>query len=127
MKNIDLLFGFKSENILLNKIKKLYGQNIKKTNMYHIFDYENENYLIELKTRRIFYNQYKDIMIGLNKLKFAETSEKKCIFLWKMKNGLYMWEFKKNNYSVRMGGRCDRGIDERKMCGYIDTKLLIKV
>jgi hypothetical protein len=127
MKNIDLLFGFKSENILLNKIKKLYGQNIKKTNMYHIFDYENENYLIELKTRRIFYNQYKDIMIGLNKLKFAETSEKKCIFLWKMKNGLYMWEFNKNNYSVRMGGRCDRGIDERKMCGYIDTKLLIKV
>ena len=119
-KEKDLLFGLTSEEVLLFRIRELFGNDI--------FDYENENYQIELKTRRIVSKAYKDIMIGLNKLEIAEaTKDKKSIFLWKMNDGLFMWEFNSKQYEVRMGGRKDRGRDERKFCGFVPTEFLKKV
>tara|TARA_R110002020_G_scaffold354671_1_gene567405 strand:+ start:305 stop:700 length:396 start_codon:yes stop_codon:yes gene_type:complete len=127
-KEKDLLFGLTSEEVLLFRIKELFGKDVERTGLYDIFDYENENYQIELKTRRIVSKAFKDIMIGLNKLEIAETTKnKKSIFLWKMNDGLFMWEFNKNQYEVRMGGTQKRGLDERKFCGFVPTHYLKKV
>lgn len=128
IKQKDLKFGFNSENNLLTKMKELFGSDIEKTGRYNIFDFENDNYLIELKTRRIYSNQYKDIMIGLNKIKKAQNTKLKiCVFLWKLKDGLFMWEFNDKEYTTRLGGRCDRGVDERKIVAFIPMNILKKI
>lgn len=127
-KKEDLQMGLHSEENLLFRIRELYGQDIERTGLYDIFDYENENFMIELKTRRIKSTDYDDIMISLYKLQIAEITENKTsIFLWKMKDGLFMWRFNKKQFSIRMGGTCRRGKDERKYVGYVLTKFLTKV
>ena len=98
------------------------------TNQYDIFDYTNKTYQIELKTRRCCSTDYADIMIGLNKLEIAEeTKDKVSIFLWKMTDGLFMWEYNPKQYTVRMGGTSRRGRNERKFCGYVPMMYLVKV
>ena len=128
-KKRDLKFGLNSEKNTLFKIRELFGEDIERTNQYDIFDYENESYQIELKTRRkMKSSSYYDIMIGLNKIEIAEkTKNKISVFLWKLNDGLFVWKFNKNQYSVRMGGRCDRGRDERRFCAYVPIKYLGKV
>jgi len=128
IKKADLKMGLKSEADMLFRIREIFGKDIERTGLYDIFDYENETYQIELKTRRISCCDFADIMIGLNKLEIAETTEnKKSIFLWKMTDGLFMWEFNKKQYTIRMGGTSRRGRNERKYCGFVPTKYLIKV
>jgi len=128
IKKADLKFGLSSEEKMLFRIREIFGKDIERTGLYDIFDYENKTYQIELKTRRCKSTDYYDIMIGLNKLEIAETTEnKKSIFLWKMNDGLYMWEFNKNQYTIRMGGTNRRGRNERKYCGFVPMKYLIKV
>lgn len=128
IKKKDLQLGLSSEEKMLFRIKEMYGEDIERTGLYDIFDYENETYQIELKTRRCKSTDYYDIMIGLNKLEIAETTKnKKSIFLWKMVDGLFMWEFNKKQFSIRLGGTCRRGYDERKYCGFVPMKYLIKV
>tara|TARA_R110002153_G_scaffold249066_1_gene405313 strand:- start:990 stop:1409 length:420 start_codon:yes stop_codon:yes gene_type:complete len=126
-KNKDLEFGFQSEDDTLFRIKEVFGADIEKTGMYDTFDFENEEYMIELKTRRIHSKQYPDLMIGLQKLEIAETANKKCIILWKLTDGLFMWECNRDDYTVRMGGRTDRGRDERRFMAFIPMNILKKI
>ena len=128
IKKRDLQMGLSSEKKMLFRIKELFGKDIERNGLYDIFDYENETHQLELKTRRIRSTDFEDIMIGLNKLQVAETTEnKKSIFLWKMVDGLFMWNFNKNQYSVRIGGTSRRGKSELKYCGFVPTEYLIKV
>ena len=48
----DLQFGFKAEDDLFSMIKEKYGDNICKTQNNCRVDYESEDVLIELKSRR---------------------------------------------------------------------------
>jgi len=127
-KKKDLDMGLSSEKKMLFRIKELFGKNIEMTNQYDIFDYTNETYQIELKTRRCRSTDYADIMVGLNKVEIAEeTEDKTSVFLWKLIDGLYMWEYNPKQYTVRMGGTSRRGRDERKHCAFIPTQYLVKV
>jgi len=127
-KKKDLDMGLSSEKNLLFRIRELFGKDIKQTGLYNIFDYTNKTYNIELKTRRCRSTDYADIMIGLNKLEIAEeTKDKVSIFLWKLIDGLFMWEYNPKQYSVRMGGTSRRGRNERKQCAYIPVMYLVKV
>ena len=123
------MYGMNCENALFRKIREKWGEDIKKTARYAIFDYENDNLQIELKNRRVNFSTYPSMMMGLNKLKKAEETKdkKKSIFLFNFKDGLYYWEYDKNQYDLGWGGRNDRGIDERKTTAFIPTKHLIKV
>ena len=128
MKKKDLELGLSSEKNLLFRIKELFGKDIIQRSQYDIFDYTNQTYQIELKTRRCRSTDYADIMIGLNKLEIAEeTKDKVSIFLWKMTDGLFMWEYNPKQYTVRMGGTSRRGRNERKFCGYVPMMYLVKV
>ena len=91
---------------------------------------EDRKNILELKSRRIIHNRYPDIMIGLNKVEEAIKHSKNFDYylLFLFKDGLYKWKYAKGKkYDIRMGGRMDRGKDERKMCAYIPTKDLVCV
>lgn len=98
-------------------------------NPYSTMDMCNSKNICELKTRRINHKQYPDMMIGLNKIEEAEKDKKYEKFdFWYYflcKDGLYGWRYRpQHNLSFRIGGRTDRGKDERKMCAFIPTNEL---
>jgi len=122
----DCKFGNDCEDTLFSKIREKYGEDIIKTSRYDTFDYENATTQIELKNRRCKHNTYPSMMIGLNKLKKAEQTKKnrKTIFLFNFTDGLYYWNYDKEQYYTAYGGRKDRGIDERKTTGFIPIEHL---
>ena len=64
-------------------------------------------------------------MIGLNKIEEAEKNYKvyNYYMYWLCEDGLYSWLYNPNKkYFIKMGGRNDRGVDERKLCVYIPTE-----
>lgn len=124
----DLIYGFKCEDKLLDTIRQKWGKDIIKTNKWATFDFEDDNTQLELKNRRCKSTTYPSMMIGLNKiLKAEKTTDKKSIFLWNLNDGLFYWDYNKDEYDVGYGGRCDRGKDERKTTAFIPMEHLIKV
>ena len=83
-------------------------------------------YNIELKTRNNTYNKYPSTMVGYNKIKIAEedNTDKKYKFLFLFKDGLYCWDFEKDKYTIKTGGRRDRGLYEYKQYAYIPIEEL---
>ena len=99
-------------------------------NPFNVMDMisQDRKNILELKSRRIFHDQFSDIMIGLNKIEEAIKHHHNFDYylLFLCKDGLYKWKFAPNKkYDIRMGGRMDRGKDERKMCAFIPTKDLV--
>lgn len=123
----DMKLGFESENKCKIYIEDITGS-LNKTDMFDVFDYYNDEYLVELKTRRNEYNKYPTTMIGLNKIIEARKELKKCIFCFKFTDGLYYHIFDKNiDYEIKKGGRSDRGCFEIKDYVYININQLIKI
>jgi hypothetical protein len=133
IKKNDLIFGNLQEKEVLKILKLNFDDTLKKTsNNYFVFDFESENCYIELKSRRINHNKFNDTMIGINKLKFAETCSKSVFFVFSFTDGLYYWKYNKedinnNNITFREGGRIDRGRDELKNYAFIKIKILKKL
>ena len=126
----DLHFGKCCEEELIEKIREKWGNDIKKTkNKYAVFDFENKDLQIELKNRRCSSKTYPSMMIGLNKIIKAQQDidKKKSIFLWNLTDGLFMWEYNDEDYYVSMGGRTNRGKDERKQTAFIPMDCLTLV
>jgi hypothetical protein len=92
------------------------GFDVKKTTKSHPFDFYNDEYYFELKSRNVYKNTYQTTIIGLNKIEFAKKTEKFCIFLFKFIDGLYFYIYDKDDpeNKINIGGRSDRGIDEYK-------------
>ncbi len=119
IKQKDLNFGLKQEEIQQEKIENKYGK-LHKLDRFNNFDYYNEQYYIELKSRRIKHNQYSTLFFNKKKLDKANEVIKKgykVIFIWNCIDGLYCWEYTGENkqldeYYIAVGGRCDRGKDE---------------
>ena len=66
-KSKDLEFGFQNEISCKELIETITGT-LTQTEPYHLFDYYNDHYLVELKARRNNYNKYPTTMIGKNKI-----------------------------------------------------------
>tara|TARA_R110000772_G_scaffold105833_1_gene207639 strand:+ start:112 stop:588 length:477 start_codon:yes stop_codon:yes gene_type:complete len=133
----DKNFGNKYEDLLLQYFKdnpELHGADITKTtNNWNVVDYVSEDWVCELKSRRYSIKSFNDLMIGKNKIQEAEEAykhegHKSYRFYFTMKEGIFYWDFQYNPdtdenqiYYYGMGGRNDRGIDERKECAFIFT------
>lgn len=125
IKKRDLQMGFSNEKKLLPKFKKIFGDDLEQNNQFDIFDYENEKYQIELKTRRIKHNQFYDLQVGLNKLEMAfQTKDKISVIVWDCIDGLYYWIPKAKQFSVRLGGTNRRGRLEEKLCAFVPYKYI---
>ena len=123
----DLNFGFKKEDELFSRIKDKYGEGLCKTEMYCRVDYESDDVLVELKSRRNNYNKYPTTMISKSKIDYMLKSGKKSICLFNFIDGLYDIEITEdiiNQFELRGGGRWDRGRPETNLYYYIPIELL---
>ena len=136
-KAIDLRYGFKSENEIHSYLEQYFGE-LKKSEedptkgKYYEFDKFNDNYFIELKTRRINHNRYSTLMFGYNKYKKGEELKKenpslRIFYCFRCLDGTYYWEHDSSIYQVALSGRCDRGKYEYHDCVHIKTEHLKKL
>jgi len=126
----DYNYGLKRECETLKILQEKFGSDLKKTvGQYNRFDFISSGCMIELKSRRCSVNTYPDTMVGLNKLEYAKKhTDKKVVFCFNFNEGLYYHIFNpEKEYSIRQGGRCDRGKAEYKSYFYINSADLLKV
>ena len=128
-KQQDLSFGLSNEKKQKNKLENHFGILTKTKDIYDHFDYFNNNYFLELKSRRINHNQYSSLIFDKCKYdKGLELIDKgyRVIFVWDCIDKMVWWELKKNDKQsyFKTGGRCDRGKDEySKLCN-VPTRFL---
>ena len=130
----DLNFGFKSEEQIHVILEEEFGKLLRSSKnpemgKYYEFDKYNEDYFIEVKTRRIKHNQYPSLYFGNNKLIKGDELLKKnpnlrIFYLWRCNDGIYGWEHKSSEYTIEKRGRCDRGKDEFDDCVDIKQKYI---
>ena len=132
IKQQNLKFGEKNEIELLDVFIKHIDPSLCRTNNYFEMDYESNKSFVELKSRNCRFSDYADTMIGTNKINFAEKCIKNVYFAFKFQDGLYIYKFNKNDIITgeiyfKIGGRTDRGTDERKKYAFIKTELLKEI
>ena len=113
----DYEYGRKYETILGDYLNKdLLDENkyeLFKSKTYP-FDLYNNNYICELKTRyNITKDKYPTTIFGASKLTKMEP-DKNYVFYFLFTDGLYKWDFNKDEYFIAENGRLDRGRPEFK-------------
>ena len=130
----DLNFGFKSEEEIHTILEEQYGTLLRSSKnpemgKFYEFDKYNEDYFIEIKTRRIPHDKYPTLFFGENKLIKGDEILKKCpnlriFYLWRCHDGIYGWEHRSSEYDICKRGRCDRGKNEFDDCVDIKQKYI---
>ena len=131
----DKNFGNLYEDLLFKYFKEhpeIHGVNLRRTiNRFNVVDYVNDKWVCELKSRRFSIKSFDNWMVGENKMREAESEYSKggrnFRFYFTLNEGVYYWDYEPNpesddeemKYYYDMGGRQDRGKDERKPCAYI--------
>ena len=131
---IDVNYGLENEKICFEKIQNFFNnEKLEKLDYYNDFDFtNNNNLLIELKSRRCTINEYNDTMISISKINKAKKIIKNkntkidvYFFFYYLHNDLYYWKFD-DKINLRVDDNCNyRGI--RKSYAYIPTNLLTKI
>ena len=134
IKRNDLNFGFKSEEEIHSILEEKFGTLLRSSKnpemgRYYEFDKYNEDFFIEVKSRRINHDKYQSLFFGNNKFKKGEELLKKCphlriFYLWKCNDGIYGWEHNSTEYDICKRGRYDRGKEEIDICVDIKQKNL---
>jgi hypothetical protein len=127
IKRKDLQFGFQREDDLFSKMKDKYGENICKTQAGCRVDYESEDVLVELKSRRNKYRTYPTTMISKGKIDYMLNSDKQSFCAFSFTDGLYDIEITPDiisKFELKQGGRWDRGRAELNQYYYIPIEML---
>lgn len=119
------IFGKKHETIVLPIISKHFQKEIKQyKEQYSKFDFFDDEYDYELKSRTNKYKAYPTTMITANKV----SGNKKKIFLFYFTDGLYFIEYNKeifDNYEIKMVSRS--GLEAPKPHFLIPIEELIEI
>ena len=129
-KKKDLQYGLEQEDLLHPILEKKLGV-LTKTHSNHTFDYYNDEYVVELKSRpNLTIKTYPSLCFGKNKyLKGLEyiTKGQKVLFIFNLKDGIYQWELKcddlKECYFAPIIRR-DRGRFEKQDGCYVKTEFI---
>jgi hypothetical protein len=90
----DLEFGLNKEKEILNLINKYFKRDIHKTiDKFCKYDFYDNRYNYELKSRRCSSNTYDTTLIPFDKL------QKRIIFLFLFTDGLYYIKYKKEKFN----------------------------
>ena len=125
----DLSFGKDNEIRVKQRLQALFGP-LEETDPMDEFDFKNDNFYIELKTRRVTKNKYHTTMVGENKVIKGfehQLAGKRVFFVFDFVDCMCIWELDRDEYEVRHGGRTDRGIAEIKSYCYIHRNYLLDV
>jgi len=125
IKKNDELMGKLHEDLILDILKEDYKIIASKTDDYHFFDLYDGKCYYEVKSRNCNVNKYDTTIVGYNKIKFARTCGKDCIFIFSFTDGIYYYKYNdKDNFDVKVCGRSDRGTNEYNMYMYIPISVL---
>ena len=124
----DYNYGINSEIEILEKLREHFNADLKIIdNKYSLFDFEAQDILVELKTRKFCKVKYETTMIGCNKLIEAQNKIKnmpnlKIYFVFRFIDCITFYEFsveKMKKLQIQKGGRYDRGKKEEGLYFYI--------
>jgi hypothetical protein len=107
----DLSFGQDNEIRVRQRLERLFGP-LETTAQMDEFDFKNDNFIIELKTRRVTKNKYPSTMVGENKVVKGfehQIAGKRVFFVFDFVDCMCLWELNRDEYYVKHGGRWDRG------------------
>ena len=85
----DLKFGEEGEKNIYESINSHLNINAIKTHKYCNFDMEDENNLIEIKSRRYKLNRFDAFFFSHHKLKYAEGKNKHIWIVFNLLDGCY--------------------------------------
>ena len=126
-KSIDIDFGKAEEQAIKALLEQHFGP-LEPTNTYNHFDFKNEKFVIEVKTRRIRHNRYDTQIFGTNKLMTGRKYLKKGIqpvFVFNCIDGIFVWYLDEAEISHNaIGGRSDRGKVEQHKQTHISVRYL---
>lgn len=128
-KKKDLSYGFAMEDLVHPILEKQFGK-LDKTPQCDNFDYINEDYVVELKSRHnITIKSYNSLCFNECKLvkgfEYLEKTNKKVYFAFNLMDGIWLWELTKDNKNEYYYGnivRKDRGRFESSKGVYVYTK-----
>jgi hypothetical protein len=90
---IDYAKGLNNEELILDTIRKYFNRNIKRLlNEFSKFDYRDNKYYYELKTRNNKYNDFNETIINENKINIIDN----VILLFCFSDGLYYIDYSIN-------------------------------
>ena len=134
MKNKDLSYGIPREKKLLNVFNEYLKCNLTFTVQYSKFDYidTDKKILVELKSRRVKKNKYKDVLVNKAKIDygFKKISEGYDVYIsWSFIDKLCIYKlsvetFDKSWIKLNHLGRYDRGKKEFNDVVFIPTKVM---
>jgi len=90
---IDTSYGLNAELNIKTTLEAKFGPLVG-TNKYDLFDFRNEKYIIEVKTRRINHNRYNSQVFGYNKFLEGLKQIKEGltpVFVFNCTDGIYYW------------------------------------
>ena len=121
----DIEFGEKGERDIKNILEPYFGK-LERTKRFAIFDYSNDKFLIELKSRRCNYNKYEDTMCPLNKIKKAlEIKDRDCYAIFNFLDGVYYLDLKSDyKFIEKNWARWDRNEYKPHIHAYIPITYL---
>lgn len=125
----DVKDGLNAEIECKERLENIFGK-LESSDRYCFYDFSNDEYLIELKSRKCNHDTYPTAMINHPKIIKWKTNypNKKFISAFLYKDGLYYWEYNVDELShIGTTGRTDRGCIESYEMVYFDYKHLIKI
>tara|TARA_R100001463_G_scaffold103490_1_gene157797 strand:+ start:195 stop:638 length:444 start_codon:yes stop_codon:yes gene_type:complete len=125
----DLEKGLSAEIECKGRLESVFGE-LESSGRYCFYDFSNEKYLIELKSRNCNHNDYETAMINYTKiLKWKKQfGEKEFISAFLYKDGLYYWKYNNDEITeIGTTGRTDRGCVESYEMVYFSYKLLREI
>jgi hypothetical protein len=130
--NRDLAFGFQQEDNLLGIFRENFDRCLSRTGRSAVVDYIAPRTYLELKSRNCRSDRYNTIMFGKNKIEFAQRTNRDFYAVFNFIDGVYFYKYKKEDLdngliTFGLGGRQDRGKDERKECAFIAHNLLTRL
>tara|TARA_R110001632_G_scaffold6176_4_gene25062 strand:- start:2064 stop:2561 length:498 start_codon:yes stop_codon:yes gene_type:complete len=125
----DLIVGRKNEKVVLSYLNK----HIFNEDMFRLYknerkqvDFRNNSIVGELKSRTNKHDTYQETFFGYNKLEYLIQSkdERDWKFYFLFTDGLYVWDYNKDEYRVEDHYNQDRGIVDQV---YVNINNLKKI
>jgi len=108
----DYIFGFSKENEIIDILEHKFGKLIKNSR-YCKYDFENERYAIELKSRKCNYSFYPTTLLTCNKI---TNTNKKLYFIFNFTDGIYYIKYREhifNTFEKKKYSRVNKTYDEK--------------
>jgi hypothetical protein len=128
-KTNDLKMGEEGERYVKPILEEYFKTDLTKNEKYCLVDFENEDMVVEVKTRRANKSTYPDIFIPYYKLDYVKDTDKTFYACFNLYDGVYIFNITEHLdiCEIREGGRTDRGKDEKSDMILCPTKLFVKI